>query len=878
MFKSSLIILLLLVISGCHSSQQSSSIEQNVSQATIDQIANTLQVRYTILENRGDGHCLPDLEQACYRAKIELTSPQAITGNNWGIYFSVVDRINQVVAGEFSIDHINGDLNRIYPTDSYTPFTAGETKTVEFIVNGLNLTEARMMPNYYVAANDLQARTIESTRTTIDPETGLEIRPYATDLDWQQGFKRAQSDNTQLATSGYLYAQNQDTQNDQNDLDIAIIPTPKKVTRNNSDGQLDLAKGLHINSTINPEAISFALSRLEMLGVTQNTTGIPVDFILAPADKPSGTYSLKTANNSITITAADNAGASHALISLAALIIPGNTSIPSLYIEDEPRYPFRGMHIDVARNFHSKQLLIDLMDQMAAYKLNKLHLHLGEDEAWRLEINDLPELTDIGSKRCHDPKENTCLIPQLGSGATPHSTRDGYYSKADYLEILRAASARHIQVIPSFDMPGHSRAAVKSMEARYRKYMDQGDQAEAERYLLTDFNDTTEYRSIQHYNDNTINVCMDSSYAFIEKVLDEVQALHAEANHPLTRYHIGADETAGAWLESPVCKTFLKNHDLPTTHASELGGYFIERIAALLHAKGIEPAGWSDGMAHPGIKNMPEIVQSNLWGTLYDHGHKDAHAQLNRGWQVVLSTPDVLYYDFPYETDPKEAGYNWASRHTNTRKAFEFMPDNLPIHAEFWRDSQDRNYEIDDRLTKDNDGVITHQPIKKGLNFLGIQGHLWSETIRSDEQVEYQIFPRMLGLAERAWHTAEWEVPYNYEGALYNKDTRYFTDSLRAKRDQAWNSFANTLGHKELAKLDQAGIFYRIPTVGAKIEEGRLYANLIFPGLAIQYKEAGGQWQDYQSPVDVTEQVEVRALSADGSRKGRSLKVDNVYK
>src|SRR3546814_16718270 len=101
---------------------------------------------------------------------------------------------------------------------------------------------------------------------------------------------------------------------------------------------------------------------------------------------------------------------------------------------------------------------------MAAYKLNKLHLHLAEDEGWRIEIPALPELAEIGSKRCHDPSEATCLLPQLGAGPEGASGVNGYLTTADYVAIVKAAAARQIGVIPSLDMPGHRRPPLRALE------------------------------------------------------------------------------------------------------------------------------------------------------------------------------------------------------------------------------------------------------------------------------------------------------------------------------------------------------------------------------------------------------------------------------
>jgi len=606
------------------------------------------------------------------------------------------------------------------------------------------------------------------------------------------------------------------------------------------------------------------LLRLSSLGIKQNKAGLPVNLsIVKNEEKFIGSYQLTITDTAINLVGVDENGVFNGLQSLSSLATVGASRLPKLIVNDEPHYAFRGMLVDVARNFHSKEFILTLLDQMAAYKLNKLHLHLGDDEGWRLEIPTLPELTDIGAKRCFDISEENCLITQLGSGVDGTTSVSGYYSVSDYSEILKAATARHIQVIPSLDMPGHSRAAMKAMTARYKKYQAREDEEKAKQFLLDDFEDSTEYLSVQFYNDNTINVCLESSYDFVIEVMTQVKKIHADAGQPLTRYHIGADETAGAWVDSPACKAFVANNDKGVTDMKELGAYFIERVAGILSDLDIETAGWSDGMEHTRKENMPAIVQVNSWDLLFMSGHDKVHRLVNRDWQVVLSTPDVLYFDFPYEADPKEHGNTWGSRQTNTEKIFQFMPDNLPVHAEFWLDRQDHAYTADDTKT----------PLAPGKKFLGIQGQLWSEGVRTDNMVEHKVFPRLLALAERAWHLPDWAVPYNYQGAKYSQSSNVFTEEMAAKRDSQWHLFAKTLGEKEFTKLEIAGVDYRLPTVGAKIKEGKLYANTSFPGLAIEYRTIAGQWETYQQPVKVNTRVELRSRSNNGLRTSRITQV-----
>ena len=166
-----------------------------------------------------------------------------------------------------------------------------------------------------------------------------------------------------------------------------------------------------------------------------------------------------------------------------------------------------------------------------------------------------------------------------------------------------------------------------------------------------------------------------------------------------------------------------------------------------------------------------------------------------------------------------------------------------------------------------------HLPLPKDFNIIGIQGQLWSETIRSEQQAEYMLFPRLIAMAERAWHHAEWAIPYNYQGAKYNQHTGVFTKERKAKRDQQWMYFSNAIAQKELIKLDKQGVFYRVPTPGAKIIDGTLHMNCSLPGLPLEYRDSSKGWTPYTQPVPVTGTVQVRAKNAMGNRPGRSLTV-----
>ncbi len=829
----------------------------SLTQTELDRFAAELQVRYTVLDNHPAG--CPD---ECFISRLSLVSPHGDSTGAWTFYFSMEAAVETVGTDQVSIRHINGDLYAMTPTTAYRGLAPGASLNIDLRSAGTQVTRFYMMPNEYVAAQGLVPRIVDSTRPVIDPDTGLESDPFVQPfLDEAKQAGRSAKDSTKWPTAASLYDENARQARGLNAPAVTLLPTPISLVADANHRRLDLSKGIRLRlEGVSSRELQGALDDLGQNRVMQTSAGVPVTVtIAATGSAVPGAYTLAIATDAIRITASDAEGASNALFSVLDLL-DANRSLPIARIVDAPRFAFRGLLLDVARNFHGKTEILKIVDQMARYKLNKLHLHLADDQGWRLEIPGLPELTEVGSKRCHDPNEHVCLIPQLGSGPSADTPANGYLSEQDYIDIVRAAAARHIEVIPSLDMPGHSRAAIKAMQVRYDRYMAQGETAEASQYLLSDPADTTLYRTVQGFTDNTINVCLPSAFAFEEKIIDAVAKMHAAAGYPLKRYFIGGDETPGAWTGSPVCQAVARRTGQPI---DRMGTQFLERVANTLGQRGIEPAAWSDGMADVDPASMPAHVQTNSWETLFDSGVAAPHHLANiPGWQVVLSTPDATYFDMPYSPDPDERGNGWGTRNLETRRAFEFMPENLPAHAEVWKDVNGHSAPI-----------VDSEPLKAGVRFNGIQAQLFSEMIHSDAEVDYMLFPRLAAFAERAWHHADWEVPYDPKGGRHGPASGQFTQDMAARREADWNRFVAHLGDQELPRLDRLGIAYRIPVPGARIVDGRLHANLSIPGLPIEYKTGDGAWRPYTDSVVVTGKVWVRARSSDGRRAGRSVEV-----
>ncbi|MEP1447848.1 MAG: family 20 glycosylhydrolase [Paraglaciecola sp.] len=812
--------------------------------------AQQIQIKLGIDHNYSNTDC-PKQATSCYQATMTLQFPQNMPAN-WHILFSNLSPIGKAVSNEFELVHINGDLHKISPKadDELSAAIKADTDYhIRFYGNTPLVSESVLFPNYILVGDDGDSSVISSTTEKLLDGHQIPRPQHVKPFSLPQQQLRQADDKVAIANAKERYYRFLSRTSDKKDEQQSRI-IPRLENANWSGDSLKLLSGLqlpdmqHIKNTKFKTAITqrFKANSLEI-----NQQGLPIK--IAPKNNASPeSYSLLITSNDIQITYADSAGLYYAMMSIAQLYDPQHQTLPLGVANDQPSMAFRGLHIDVSRNFRSKEFILQTLDQMSYYKLNKLHLHLADDEGWRLHIPSLPELTDVAAFRCLDETEQNCLMPQLAGGngklaATQQNS--GFYSIEDYIEILQYAQARQIEVLPSLDMPGHSRAAIVAMNARFNRLMQQEKPQQAQKYFLTELQDTSQYRSIQNYNDNTLNPCLPATYTFIGEVLTQLIDMHQAAGVPLKRYHIGADETAGAWTESPACTALIaKNESI--NEASQLGAYFVEKVANKVSELDIVPAAWSDGISHANAENLPKILQSNAWEALYSGAHTKVHKMLNKGWQVVLSTPDVLYFDFPYEADPIEPGYYWGSRYTDSYQVFQFMPNNLGVHAEIWQDKYGNTYTAPAEIDIQNNQKV-----------LGIQAQLWGETVRSDAQAQYMLFPRLLVVAERAWHRPQWTETYK-KGVAYTANTSHFDVQQTQEMNADWLSFTRLLSDKAMPQLVKDGVVPRVPLPGAVIKLDKLHMFSAFNGLQLEYKIPGEVWQTYQGPIKVSKKRDIK--------------------
>ena len=661
---------------------------------------------------------------------------------------------------------------------------------------------------------------------------------------------------------------------EKSELDI-ILPTPTSVKL--IDGEIELSENYNI--LIDEFNISHELINSIFNGVAgfypyktdEIDNRITINKVNALGEE---SYTLNIGNNGIFIGASDRAGALYGLQSLKQIFLVSkleNTPVKFIEIKDSPKFSYRGMLLDISRNFYGPDKIKQILDYLSFLKINYLDFRLTDDEGWRLEIPDLEELTEVGSKRAYTKDEFENLIPMYGSGPDTNSTGSGYLSRADYIDILKYAYERNITVIPQISVPSHMRSAIVSMNARYQKYMEMGNQVEAERYLLIDPDDQSEYYSAQGFEDNIMCVCRESSFAFYEKVIDEIFLMYKDAGVEMTKFGVAADELPfGAWRKSPLCDKFMSENSISGDY-NALYQLMQQRIYNKISSYGATMTGWDDILLKLTERNQSEtqikdffkdddillFVWKNDWG----QGRQDMiYKYANLGYKTVMSNSSAFYFDMVDDKDLDNIGLSWSG-YANyldmwSVDVFDIFNDTYGV------EKNNISKEYIDKSVKLN-------PSSRE-NIIGVQSQIWSETIRNEGILDYMFMPNIIVFSQKAWsHDDSW---------MNITDL----DLKRIKIQEEWNKFANNIGQRLLPMVDEiyGGLSYDLPKPGGKIVNDSLYANTVFPGLHIKYTLDGSiplnSSETFISPLKVNEDeiINLRLFDNTG-RGGNSIIVNN---
>ncbi|WP_267245255.1 beta-N-acetylhexosaminidase [Streptomyces sp. PR69] len=366
-------------------------------------------------------------------------------------------------------------------------------------------------------------------------------------------------------------------------------------------------------------------------------------------------------------------------------------AIPHQTIEDAPRFSWRGLMLDVARHFMPKDGVMRYLDLLAAHKLNVLHLHLTDDQGWRIEITRHPELTRTGAWRARTQWGHRAS--ELWDPA-PHG---GYYTQDDIREIVAYAAERHIRVVPEIDIPGHSQAAIAA-------YPELGN---------TDVIDTTSLAVWDTWGVSpNVLAPTDTVLRFYEDVFEEVLGLFPADVSPFV--HIGGDECPkDQWKASPTAQARIR--ELGLADEDGLQSWFIRHFDRWLAARGRRLIGW-DEILEGGL--APGAAVSSWRG--YRGGIEAARA----GHDVVICPEQQVYLDHRQAEGPEEPMPIGYVRTLEDVYRFEPVPPEL----------------------RELPGAARH--------VLGAQANVWTEVMQDRSRVDYQVFPRLAAFAEVVWCSA----------------------------------------------------------------------------------------------------------------------------
>ncbi|MGH7445587.1 MAG: family 20 glycosylhydrolase, partial [Longimicrobiales bacterium] len=442
-------------------------------------------------------------------------------------------------------------------------------------------------------------------------------------------------------------------------------------------------------------------------GDAHNTIVLRLDTAANATTAGPDAYHLVVAPERITLTAAAPAGLFYGVQTLRQLLPVQRSDgdgthpaagsqpvIPAVTIRDAPRFPYRGMHLDVGRHFFPVSFIKRYIDLLASYKLNTFHWHLTDDQGWRIEIERYPRLTEVGAFRSETVVGHAGWDVPLQFDGERYG---GYYTQDEIRDVVAYATSRHVTIIPEIELPGHSVAAL----AAYPELACTPGPFE----VLTKWGVSED-----------IYCPHEATFEFLQNVLTEVMALF-----PGEYIHIGGDEAPKQrWEESDVAQDVMRREGLADEH--ELQSWFIRRIEAFLNAHGRKLIGW-DEIMEGGLSPTATMMFWRDWATVPVGPDSTpvsaAKVAVSRGNDLIMTPNRTLYLDH-WQADP--LGEPLAiGGYSPLREVYAYEP----VPADFTAD--------------------------EAQHVLGAQANMWTEYMTTTDHVEYMLLPRMLALAEVVW-------------------------------------------------------------------------------------------------------------------------------
>ena len=416
---------------------------------------------------------------------------------------------------------------------------------------------------------------------------------------------------------------------------------------------------------------------------------------------PTEGYRISVTASGIKITSSDAAGRFYALETLKQLEsqAKGGTKVPCVEIEDSPRYQWRGFHLDECRHFFGKEVVKEIFDLMARYKLNRFHWHLTEDQGWRIDVPDYPELVKYGAVRPASVKHGKKAVKGNKADAdTLNGVKYGpyFYTEADLREIVAYAKERHIQIVPEIELPGHVYAAL----AAYPQYACYPENLAARIPRL-----------VWGIEKDVLCIGNDEAIKFMENILDYVCKIF-----PGDVIHIGGDECPQVrWQTCPKCQARIKAEGLKDHH--DLQPWITRHFVKFLEARGKRALGWDEYL----LGDIPKSAIGMSWRESRSgagHALVSGAAAAKRGHDVVMTPCSYCYLD--YGQGLKDDPFFYIGGKVTLERCYSFNP-------------------------------CAGVPDDAKAHILGGQGNNWTEYTWNEYDLAWKAWPRMLALSEVFW-------------------------------------------------------------------------------------------------------------------------------
>ena len=763
------------------------------------------------------------------RFVIKNVSRQAL-GSDWQFFFNQFSRRVTLPAGcPVDIEEVSTTYYRVKPNANYKAIAVGDSLVIDMVMGGAVINKCYMPAGGHVVMNGDMAHPI-----------AVNINRLPLDKPGQWRDHKAYPD------GNYMYAYNEAINGfgdgyTGNDYDI--FPTPKQVDIEDGFTQVGSLVTIKTGKLFQwggyRRAKNLLVNELQKRGVYASSGQKTVIRLLL--DKKMSTnreyYSLRVHDGEITILGVTQAALMNGVKTLlAALDHSKGHRLQNCFVIDWPDFGYRGVMLDIARNFVIKpEDYKRTIDLLAYYKINAIQFHFTDDEAWRLEIPGFPELTQVASRRGATLDEKGYLAQIFDGNGNPDDlsqSANGYFTRAEFIDLLRYAWARGIRIIPEIETPGHARAAIVAMKNRALS------NPTAEQFRLWDEKNESVYTSAQSYHDNVLNVASDDVYRFIDRIVGELQLMYKEAGLKLEIVHLGGDEVArSAWDKSPDVQALMQREGLKNQH--DVHAYYLKRISVLLEARKIRIEGWQeialDNTPEYNALMTPRVAGVNAWSTVGSRA--DVPYRLaNDGYPVILSNVTNFYMDMGYSWHQNEQGLHWGGK-VDEFDAWSALPANIYATA---------RTAVDGTPIDIVNAATGKVKLEKPENIIGVQAQLWGETLRSYDEVQYLLLPKMMGVSERAWTAMPaWSKDLN-DVSAYN---------------EARHQYNLKIGTRELPLLRGMGYNFRVGPPGIKLIDGMLHINTQYPDELVTYTLDGSEptidSARWTAPVPVKNQPQV---------------------